>query len=509
VHARIIARAKQENLMTVLLDDGLDWRAVARVGKGEALSVSDAAYKRIDQASQIVNSIVESGVRAYGINTGVGALSDTVVDRPAQGRLSRSIVLSHACGIGPMLDARDVRAIIAAQIANFAHGHSGVRREIVEHLSMLLESDCIPDVPSRGSAGYLTHNAHIALVLIGEGQAHLAGQALSGRDALAAIGLQPLVLGAKEGLSLVNGTACATGLSSIALARAHQLLDWADAIAALTLEAAGCQMDAFDETVLALRPSKGIATVGASLRARLKGSGLVAAARGKRTQDALSLRAIPHAHGAARDVFDHCEAIVDRELASVTDNPAIMGTPEHPIVASEAHAVAPALGQAADGLAVAISQISAMSERRIDRLVNPLVSGLPPFLATDAGSHSGLMIAQYTAAALVGDNRRLSAPASTDGGLTSGLQEDFLAHPTAAANKLLAVLDNAEYILAIEWMAGAQAHDFLGSGARQAAGTNALYGLLRNNLASYSDDRPISADIETVRRLLSERTPPD
>ena len=493
--------------MTVVLNDGLDWRAVARVAKGEALSVSDAAYARIDRASRIVDSIVASGVRAYGINTGVGALSDTVVDRTAQGRLSRSIVFSHACGIGPLLDAREVRAIIAAQIANFAHGHSGIRREIVSYLSLFLEHDCIPDVPSRGSAGYLTHNAHAALVLIGEGQARRGGRALSGRDALAAMGLQPLVLGAKEGLSLVNGTACATGLSSIALARASHLLDWADAIAALTLEAAGCQIAAFDETVLALRPSKGIATVGGSLRSRLQGSGLIAAAHARRTQDALSLRAVPHAHGAARDVFDVCASIVDRELASVTDNPAILGTPEQPVVSSEAHAVAPALGQAADSLAIAIAQIAAMSERRIDRLVNPLVSGLPPFLASDAGSHSGFMIAQYTAAALVNDNRRLAAPASTDGGLTSGLQEDFLAHPTAAANKLLAVLDNAEYILAIEWMVGAQAHDFLDSVAERAAGTDALYSLLRQHIQHYSDDRPISADMERVRAVLRDEPP--
>lgn len=493
--------------MTVLLDEGLDWRAVARIGKGEALSVSDNAYLRIERASRILEAIVASGVRAYGVNTGVGALSDTVVDRATQGRLSRGIVLSHACGIGPHLDGREVRAIIAAQIANFAHGRSGVRRDIVAYLSAFLERDCIPTVPSRGSAGYLTHNAHIALVLIGEGHARLGGRVVSGRGAMAALGLQPLVLGAKEGLSLVNGTSCATGLSSMALARAAHLLNWADAIAALTLEAAGGQMDAFNETVLALRPSKGIAEVGASLRARLHGSDLIAGARGRRTQDALSLRAVPQAHGAARDVFEASASIVDRELASVTDNPVILGTVEQPVVASQAHAVAPALGQAADSLAIAIAQIAAMSERRIDRLVNPLVSGLPPFLATDAGSHSGFMIAQYTAAALVGDNRRLAAPASTDGGLTSGLQEDFLAHPTAAANKLLAVLDNAEYILAIEWMAAVQAHDFLSDSGERAEGTNALYTMLRQHLPPYSDDRPLATDMEMVRTLLRDNAP--
>ncbi|MBB4509631.1 HAL/PAL/TAL family ammonia-lyase [Rhizobium leguminosarum] len=494
--------------MTITIDAGLTWRDVARVGAGETLALSPAAWGRVEQASRIVARIVETGVRAYGVNTGVGALADTVVDRASQSLLSRSIVLSHACGVGPLLAAREVRAIIAAGIANFAHGHSGVRREIVQHLAALLEHDCIPDVPSKGSAGYLVHNAHIALVLIGEGSAHLAGRRMSGREALAAIGLEPLVLGAKEGLSLVNGTACATGLTAVALSRAERLLDWADAIAALTLEAAGCQIAAFDAAVLALRPSAGIEKVGATLRARLQGSGLVAAAFGRRTQDALSLRSVPHAHGAAHDVFDISARVVDQELASVTDNPAVSGTPEQPIVSSEAHAVAPALGQAADSLAIALAQLGAISERRMDRLVNPLVSGLPPFLASDAGSHSGFMIAQYTAAALSNENRRLAAPAAMDGGLTSGLQEDFLAHPTAAAGKLLAVIDNAEYILAIELMAAAQAHDFLATTAARAAGTDLVYQAVREHVSHYGDERPLNGDIEAVCSLIRETAPP-
>ncbi|MBX4997092.1 HAL/PAL/TAL family ammonia-lyase [Rhizobium lentis] len=494
--------------MTITLDKLLSWRDVARVGAGESLVLSPAAWARVDEASRIVARIVETGVRAYGVNTGVGALADTVVDRASQSLLSRSIVLSHACGVGPLLPAREVRAIIAAQIANFAHGHSGVRREIVEHLAAMLEHDCIPDVPSKGSAGYLTHNAHTALVLIGEGSATLGGRRISGREALAAIGLAPLVLGAKEGLSLVNGTACATGLTAVALLRAERLLDWADAIAALTLEAAGCQIAAFDATVLALRPSAGIEKVGAALRARLLGSGLVAAAFGRRTQDALSLRSVPHAHGAARDVFDNSARIADQELASVTDNPAVSGTPEEPVVSSEAHAVAPALGQAADSLAVAMAQLGAISERRMDRLVNPLVSGLPPFLASDAGSHSGFMIAQYTAAALSNENRRLAAPAAMDGGLTSGLQEDFLAHPTAAAGKLLAVIDNVEYILAIELMAAAQAHDFLAATAPRAAGTDLVYKAVREQVFHYGDERPLNGDIEAVRSLIQYTMPP-
>ncbi|KQQ36732.1 histidine ammonia-lyase [Rhizobium sp. Leaf306] len=494
--------------MTILLDKALTWRDVAHVAEGEDLALSPAAWDRVAYARRIVEALVESGARAYGITTGVGALSDTVVDREAQSRLSRNIVMSHACGVGPLLGRREVRAVIAAQIANFAHGYSGVRPDIVRYLCRFLEADCVPDMPSKGSAGYLIHNAHTALVFIGEGHACVAGERMTGRAALAAIGLEPLVLGAKEGLSLVNGTACSTGLACVALARAERLLDWADAIAAVTLEAAGCQMAAFDEDVLALRHSAGIAMVGAALRSRLQGSGIIAAAVGRRTQDALSLRAIPHAHGAARDVFVHACGTVDQELASVTDNPAIAGTPDAPLVWSEAHAVAPALGHAADALASAIAQVAAMSERRIDRLVNPLVNGLPPFLATDAGSHSGFMIAQYTAAALVNENRRLAAPAATDGGLTSGLQEDFLAHPTAAANKLLAILDNAEQVLAIELMAGVQAQDILAETNSPAIGTLDVHDMVRQRVAIYADDRPLGEDMEVLRQLIAGNPPP-
>ncbi|TIT41220.1 MAG: histidine ammonia-lyase, partial [Mesorhizobium sp.] len=257
--------------MTIIIDNAANWRDIARVGDGEKLELAPAAWDRIAHANRIVASLVEKGIRAYGVNTGVGALASQVVAPAMQEKLSRNIILSHACGVGELAPERGIRAIIAVQVANFAHGHSGVRPEIVRNLLTFLERGCIPEVPSRGSAGYLTHNAHIALVLIGEGMARVAGRRMNGRQALAEIGLEPLVLGAKEGLSLVNGTACATGLTSIALVRAERLLCWADAAAALTLEAAGGQMAAFDEHVLAMRPSPGIEAVGTSLRRLLDG----------------------------------------------------------------------------------------------------------------------------------------------------------------------------------------------------------------------------------------------
>lgn len=494
--------------MAVILDRGLVWQEVARVAAGEPLALSEAAFGRVAHAAAIVERIVESGVRAYGINTGVGALSDTVVSREAQARLSHTILYSHAAAVGPRLPEAQVRAIIAAQIANFAHGHSGVRPDIVRAYLAFLEQGLVPDVPSKGSVGYLVHNASIALLLIGAGRARVRGEMLSGREALAAIGLEPLTLRAKEGLSLVNGSACATGLASLALSRAHRLLDWADAVAALSAEAAGCQVAAFGEAVTALRPSEGMRAVAEALRLRLSGSGQIERARGRRTQDALSIRAIPHMHGAARDVAAECGRVIDQELASVTDNPALSGTPEAPVVTSEAHAVAPALALCLESLGTALAQLSQMSERRLDRLVNPLVSGLPPFLASDAGSHSGFMIAQYTAAGLAAENRRLAQPAALDGGVTSGLQEDFLAHPTSAALKCLEVIDNALHVLAIELMAAAEASDIVARDAARAPGTEAVHRCARQRVQPYHDDRPLHLDMEALKALMEEEAPP-
>lgn len=486
----------------IILEKQLQWQDIAAIARGKRLELSPAAWVRIEHAAAIVAELVASGVRGYGINTGVGALADTVITQEQQSRLSRKIILSHACGVGPLLEGEAVRAVMAAQIANFAHGHSGVRAQIVRHLLTMLDCGCVPHVPSRGSAGYLTHNAHIALVLIGEGRARFGNEDVSGRDALLRCNLEPITLGAKEGLSLVNGTACSTGILGLALARAQALLDWADAAAALTFEALGGQMTAYSEDVLALYRSPGLAASGKALRSLLEGSQILAASQGRRTQDALSLRAVPHAHGALRDMFAFVAQALDNELGSVTDNPAVAGRPGQPLVWSQAHAVSPALGQAADSFALSLTQIGMMSERRIDRLVNPLVSGLPGFLARDAGENSGFMIAQYTASALCSENRRLAAPASTDGGITSGLQEDFLAHPTAAANKLISIIANVEYILAIELMAAAQAHDLQPEEAARAQGTERIHQFIRQYIQPYYDDRPLGDDIEALRNAI-------
>lgn len=492
------------------VDRPLTWREVGAIGdEGASLRLAPAALERIQAAHGLVRALVERNVRAYGVNTGVGALCDVVVSPAKQRELSRNIIMSHAVGVGPALEAAAVRAIMAAAVNQFAHGYSGVRPVVVERLCRFLEHDLIPEVPSGGSVGYLTHMAHIALVLLGAGEARIDGaQRVAGAAALAAAGLEPLVLEAKEGLSLVNGVPCATGIAALALSRAGRLLDWADLIGAMTFENLRGQTAALDAEVLKVRAAVSVGLVGERLRAFLRGSGILAASRGQRTQDPLSLRAMPQVHGAVRDQFAQAAGTVEAELASVSDNPLVAGSQDSPRALSEAHAVGAAVGLAADALGIAMAELAAMSERRIDRLVNPLVSGLPAFLAADSGAASGFMIAQYTAVALVAANRRHAAPASLDGGVTSGLQEDHLAHATPAALKLLKIVENTEAVLAIELAAAAQAYDLAPDELRKAAATDDAYRRVRRVVGTYRDDRPLAGDVALIRAMLRAQDAP-
>ena len=493
----------------VVLDAPLSWRQVAAIAEGAPLALSAAAEQRIRAARALVESIVAKSVRAYGVNTGVGALCDVIVEPSQLRQLSRNIIMSHAVGVGAPLGRCEVRAIIAAAVNNFAHGYSGVRAEVVQLLGQLLARDWTPEVPAAGSVGYLSHMAHIALVLLGDGYAQRGGERRPGMEVLRLVEAAPLVLEAKEGLSLVNGTPCVAGLTALACLRAERLLNWADVISAMTFENLRGQLAAFDADALGLRASSTLSEVGERLRSILEGSAILQQSAGRRTQDPLSLRAIPHVHGAVRDVFSRTADAVDAELAAATDNPLVVGTEEAPRAIAAAHAIGAAIGLGADALGVAIAELAAMSERRIDRLVNPLVSGLPAFLASDSGAGSGFMIAQYSAVSLVAENRRLAAPASLDGGVTSGLQEDHLSHATPAALKLLKILDNSEYILSIELLAAAQAYDLQTGDLARAPNTDIVYRAVRSRIPHYRDERPLARDIERVREMIREPTAVD
>ncbi|MDY7560971.1 histidine ammonia-lyase [Pseudomonas sp. 10B1] len=480
----------------VILDQSLVWTQVVEVAKEEALlELSLPAKARIEAANAIVRTVVEKNIRAYGVNTGVGALSNTVVAPAQQSALSRNILMSHAVGLGTPLSVSETRAIMVCAINNFAHGYSGLRLQLVERLVALLNARCTPLVPHQGSVGYISHMAHIGLVMIGHGDCRLGNERLTAGAALHRLGLEPFVLEAKEGLCLVNGSPCVTGLGCLLLERSGHLMDWADCISAMSFETQRCQIRAMHPAPMALRASPGQKYVAQRLNHWLEDSQILAAAAGRQTQDALSLRSIPHVHGAVRDVLDQVAVVIDQELASVTDNPVVCGTPQAPEIYSQAHAVSAGIGLAMDQLGIAMAQLGSISERRIDRMVNPLINHLPAFLAGESGVESGFMIAQYTAVSLVAHNRRLATPASLDGGVTSGLQEDILCHATPAALKAQLILDNLENVFAIELLAASQSYDLLNSALHPAPRTAALYQALRQEIAVYADDRPLGEDI--------------
>lgn len=488
----------------VVADAPVGWQDVVAVARhGARLELSPQAWARIDNAQAIVRQVVENGERAYGISTGLGALCNVLLAGEQLSQLSRNTLLSHACGVGPALPDEQARAILCAAVINYSHGKSGIHRQVVEALLALLNRGITPQVPSQGSVGYLTHMAHIGIALLGVGLVSYRGRIMAAAQALAEEGLQPVQLGAKDGLCLVNGTPCMTGLACLALADAERLLQWADVIGAMSFEAQRGQIAAFDPEIIALKAHPGMQRVGGNLLALLERSEVIAASKGLRTQDALSIRSIPQVHGAARDQWAHAAKQVQTELESATDNPLLLGTPEHYRVVSQANPHGQSVAMAADVLAIAMAEIGSIAERRLDRLINPHVSGLPAFLVSEPGVNSGMMIVQYVAASLCAQNRQLAQPAVLDNYVTSGLQEDHLSLGTNAALKLHQVLENCTRILAIEYLLAAQAFEFLKE-QRFGTGTGLAWSLLRERIPAYHQDRWLAPDIASAAALLKE-----
>ncbi|MEX3242475.1 histidine ammonia-lyase [Serratia quinivorans] len=491
--------------ISVTLDNlPLRWQDVVAVARYQApLNLSDAAWTRIDNAQAIVQKIVASEQRAYGVNTGLGALCNQALHGEQLAQLSRNTLMSHACGVGAPLSDEQTRAIICCAIVNYCQGKSGIQRPVVEALLALLNRGITPRVPSQGSVGYLTHMAHVGVALLGLGEVSYRGQLVTAAQALAEEGIVPPQLGAKDGLCLVNGTPCMTGLSCLALADAWRLARWADVLAAMSFEALGGQIAAFDSEILALKPHPGMQRVGSNLRMLLNGSEMIAASKGIRTQDALSIRSIPQVHGACRDQIAHAERQIEIELNGNSDNPLLLGTPDNYRVMSQANPHGESVAMAADLLAIAIAELGGIAERRIDRLINPLVSGLPAFLVSEPGVNSGMMIAQYVAASLCAENRQLAQPCVVDNYVTSALQEDHLSLGTGAALRLHKALGNINQILAIEYLLAAQAFEFLQQ-HRFGDGTQRAWQRLRQTVAPYHQDRWLAPDIASSAALLQD-----
>ncbi len=481
----------------------LDWRALCAVAHGAQVQLGPRAWERVRNARAIVQRIVQRGERVYGVTTGLGALCNVMLLPHQLSELSHNTLQSHACGVGDPLPIANARAILAAQIQNYSMGHSGVSPEVIVLFLQMLNQGITPVVPASGSVGYLTHMAHASLPLIGLGHAWVDGVCLEGHEALARRGLRPITLAAKDGLALVNGTPCGVGNLAMALERAEQLSRWADFISAMSFEALRGQLPALSANALAVKPHPGALYTGERLRAILRGSQHLAASQGLRTQDALSIRSIPQVHGATRDQLDHIARQLNIELHSATDNPQVFGTPEQYEVVSQANPHGQSLALAADLLAIASAELGGIAERRVDRLVNPLVSGLPAFLLENSGVNSGLMILQYAASSLMAENKVLSHPMVVDNFVTSALQEDHLSMSTPAALKAQKVLDNVEAILAIEYLTAAQALHFTALD-QLAHGTRAALELLRTKIPPYTRDRVLAPDIVKARAILQD-----
>jgi histidine ammonia-lyase len=481
-----------------------DVEAVVRGDAGVELSAT--ALEQIAASRALIDRVVAERIPTYGVNTGFGRFVDVHIEQDQVTQLQLNLLRSHACGVGEPFPDEVVRAAILLRANTLAKGSSGVRRETVQLLVDLLGTEVRPVVPSRGSlgaSGDLAPLAHLALVLVGEGRATLDGQEVDGGEALRRAGLEPLVLGAKEGLALINGTQFMAAVGALVIARAHRLVRAADLAAAQTIECVRGSRTPFAPELQALRPHPGQAESAANLFRLLDDSQIVASHRWcGRVQDAYSLRCSPQVHGAVRDALDYAERVVAIELNSSTDNPLVLA--DQGEIMSNGNFHGEPVAFALDMLKIALAELGNISERRTERMLNPTMSeGQPAFLTRDGGLNSGFMIAQYVAASLVSENKVLAHPASVDSIPTSAGQEDHVSMGATAAVHLWRVAANVERVLAVELLCGAQGLDFLAP-LRPGPGVAALHRQVRRLSAHLESDRSLTTDIEAVAGELAD-----
>ncbi|HEV3393304.1 MAG TPA: histidine ammonia-lyase [Chthoniobacterales bacterium] len=489
-----------------LSGQALSLSEVAGVAYGdERVQIASAARKRMTASRKVIDGIVARDSVVYGVNTGFGKLADMRIPHEEIGALQLNLVRSHACGIGPLLSEAEVRAMMLLRGNVLALGFSGIRPEVVELLCEMLNHRVHPVVPEKGSVGAsgdLAPLAHLALSLIGEGEAFLDGKRKESADALKRVKLKPVKLAAKEGLALLNGTQAMHAVGGLSILRAERLTNLADVAGAMTLEGLRDTPAAFDPRLHAARPHAGQKAAAAHLRSLLKTSEIRESHRKNdpRVQDAYSIRCMPQVHGAVRDVIAHCERILEIESASATDNPLVFAESGDVISGGNFHG-AP-LAFAFDYTAIALTDLMNISERRIDRLTNPDKSeGLPAFLAPKPGVESGFMIAQVAAASLVSEARVLAHPASSDNVTTSGGKEDHVSMGMTGALKLRSIVDLAENLLAIELLAGAEALEHRHP-LKAGKGVERAFRLVREVAPRLMTDRSLSGDIARVAEMI-------
>ena len=461
---------------------------LARIAAGEGVTLDEGALALVAENRAVVDRIVAEGRTVYGINTGFGQFATVVIAPDQLQLLQLNLIRSHAAGVGEPLPKNQTRALMAARINCLLKAHSGIRPEPIRLLTECLNRDVVPVVPSQGSVGAsgdLAPLAHMALLLVGEGLAWFGGKHVSGGDALAQAGLQPVTLQAKEGLALINGTQLITSLGNLAVEKFTRLAGLADEIAALSLEALRGTRAAFDPRIHAARPHPGQIAVARNMREILGATSAIADSHQDchRVQDAYSLRCIPQVHGVTRDALQFAGAILERELNSATDNPMIFTDTQESRSGGNFHGQYPAF--ACDVLAIAAADLASISERRQERLVNPAYSDLPAFLTQNGGLESGFMMAHVTSAALVSEMKGLAHPACVDTIPTSAGKEDHVSMGPIAARKLLRAVDALEQVLAIEARMALEGVRILG--LAPAAGLQPLMDRLSEACAPWSD----------------------
>jgi histidine ammonia-lyase len=495
-------------LSVVRVGKPLSLHEVVKVARhGVKVELSRDSKIKIKQSRTYVEQLVKQSKVVYGITTGFGKLANTKIAPQDVEQLQRNLILSHAIGVGEPLSTEVVRVMLLLRAQSLAFGFSGIRLEVIALILECLNKGVHPVVPSQGSVGAsgdLAPLSHMALTLIGEGKAAYQGRVMNSGQALKKAGLKPVVLQAKEGLALINGTQAMTAIGALVIYDARHLATVADIAGAMSIEALKGTLSAFDARVFDVRPHPGAKQSAENLRHLGKDSPIHKSHEDcEKIQDAYSLRCMPQVHGASRDALAHARDVLEREINSVTDNPLIFAEDEKVISAGNFHGQPVAL--AMDYAKIAIAELANISERRTEHMLDPAVSGLPAFLAKQGGLNSGLMISQYTAASLVSENKVLAHPASVDSIPTSANQEDHVSMGTTSARQAAMILNNAHWVIAIELLNALQALDFHlplepGPGVKAARDT------LRKHVPPLDKDRLMTDDLEAIKALIHGRT---
>jgi len=475
--------------------------AIAR--EGAKVRLTRESEERLLNARNLIEKWVQEERVIYGITTGFGALSDVTISKEDTQCLQENILMSHAAGVGNILDKETVRAIMTLRIKDLARGHSGIRLETVRFLINLLNCGVCPVIPEKGSVGAsgdLAPLAHLSLILIGQGEAFYESRRMSGLEVLKKCGMKPLQLEAGEGLALVNGTQMMTAIGGLSVYDSLRLSKMTDVAAAMSLEVLMGSRTEFDPRIHQVRPHPGQILTADNMERITRNSEIISSHKDcSRIQDAYTLRCSPQVHGTSKDAITYAKRVVETEMNSSTNNPLIFAESEEFLLGGNFHGQPVAL--AMDFLCIAISELANISERRIERLVNPQISGLPAFLVSDGGLNSGFMIAQYTAASLVSENKILSHPACVDSIPTSANKEDHVSMGSISARKCREIVKNTEHVIAIELLCSAQAMDLF-TNMKPGEGTLIAYKIIRDAVPHLEKDRILSKDIETVVYLM-------